>query len=223
MEPEKQDQIVESVPQYKGWDKIKRFVKKYFREQPDFENVTDAVTYDPKIIEQYNQDLDSIPAKRRAVILSNIIHESRGITNAGGDVDDDGNVRAYGLLQWWPDRFNRAADDADDPDYQLRYMVGTMKQPKNNNWIRGGKHSGYRSANQVQRIFYNDNNSIKDINRALVWGYVRPKHQNTQAQQRTKTAEEIYRRIQAVEKKQNGGRFPDWMTEEQKLRIIKEY
>lgn len=184
----KQEQIVASV---KPKSNIERLISHARNKDKDFTKIRTSDGkrgYDSNMVAYINEQLDSIPAKRRAPIIAYFIEESGANPEALGD-----NNNAQGLGQWYPDRFDINAPGAKNVDYQLRYAVGTLSgNPDGLHWHHGGQGSGYNTARDAQRAFYNPNSDIEVINHALNRGYVRPKGKDKSVQNRLYVAEQIY-------------------------------
>lgn len=191
----RQKEIVKSVPSRGISLRFNQLMNRLKGKDYDVSNLDTQRAYDEDNLKSAMVDLDSIPPKRRAAILSNIIYESSFDPEAVGD---GGLARGY--MSWHPDRFNINAWGAKKHDYQLKFTVGDLARPADGlNWTHGGKGTGYKTMNEPQEIFYDPNSTLEQITRAMSMGYARPKHKNFEFQKRLQTARDIYDRIIKVE------------------------
>lgn len=154
---------------------------------------TKGRTYNPRNIEYINEKLDTIPPKRRAAIIGDIIEESGGNPHVGS-----GTKRYKGLLQWGPDRMidELPKDEKEAIDASLQHMVETMTNPNDGkSWTHGGTGSGYNSRMEPYGIFYDDNASLEDVHRAFSFGYVRPLGKQKSYENRQKVVEQVYKKL----------------------------
>ena len=157
----------------------------------DFSNISTTRNrpYNSKTIGYINDKLSSISPKQRAVILAHIIEES------GGDPLVTGPGNFYGLLQWGPDRY-KAGPSSKELDSQIQYILDTMHNTTDRvSWTHGGEGSNFKSGKQAHDTFHNPDLSLKDINWAYSFGYVRPAGKKDSANNRLKIAEQIYELI----------------------------
>lgn len=195
IDPKQIDSIVESIPSRGITLRLKSFINRMLSKDYDFSNLDTNRFYYENNLKKANRDLDSIPHKRRAAILSNIIYESNFDPTTIAD-----NGLANGYMSWHPDRFHFHSKESMTPEYQLKYTVGTLSDPSTGvNWTHGGKGTGYKTGKEAQEIFYNPNSSLEDITRAISMGYARPREKEEQYKLRLKTARDILKRIQNIE------------------------
>ena len=195
IDPKYIDQVVKSIPKRGLGLHLKRFYNTTVNGDYNFSNLDTNRKYFEQRLQEANRDLDSIPPKRRAAILSNIIYESNFDPTTIAD-----NGLANGYMSWHPDRFHFHSKESMTPEYQLKYTVGTLSDPSTGvNWTHGGKGTGYKTGKEAQKIFYNPNSSLEDITRAISMGYARPREKEEQYKLRLKTARDILKRIQKVE------------------------
>lgn len=150
-------------------------------------------TYNPENIEYINEKLDTIPPKRRAAIIGDIIEES------GGNPFAESSTGKYkGLLQWGPDRALKELpkDEKEAIDKTLEHIVETMTNPNDGkSWTHGGSGSGYNSRLEPFNTFYNNDASLEDIHRAFSFGYVRPKGKHESYKNRQKVVDQVYNKL----------------------------
>ena len=96
-----QKKIVKSVPSRGISLRFNQLMNRIKGKDYDVSNLDTQRAYDEDNLRSAMVDLDSIPPKRRAAILSNIIYESSFDPEAVGD---GGLARGY--MSWHPDRFN---------------------------------------------------------------------------------------------------------------------
>ena len=155
-----------------------------------------------------NAILDTIPATRRAALLSAEFHESNLDPNAVGD-----GGKALGLLQVHPNRrtnlYNQKGTEQQKTNNQSIAIMNALtgRDSNNTHWTHGGKGSGFNSWKDAQKTFYNSNSSLEEINRALNRGFIRPHDAATKTKERLKTAEHIYNILE-------GNKFADGGPEE---------
>lgn len=173
---------------FRGGGKVEKNIPVFNRENmPGYSQKTiDRLNYN-------NTILDTIPATRRAALLSAEFHESNLDPNAVGD-----GGKALGLLQVHPNRranlYNKKGTDKEMIDNQSTAIVDALsgRDPNRDHWTHGGKGSGFNSWKDAQNTFYDSNSSLEEINRALNRGFVRPHNAEQKTKERLKTAEAIY-------------------------------
>lgn len=180
------------------WNNVKNIISGFtYKPKSDIDwsgiSTSGNRTYNPENIEYINEKLDTIPPKRRAAIIGDIIEES-----GGNPFAESGTGKYKGLLQWGPDRALKELpkDEKEAIDKTLEYIVETMTNPNDGkSWTHGGSGSGYNSRLEPFNMFYNNDASLEDVHRAFSFGYVRPKGKQKSYENRQKVVEQVYNKL----------------------------
>lgn len=149
--------------------------------------------YNADNIAYINQKLDTIPEKRRAAIIGDIIEESGG--NPFAESSDE---NFHGLLQWSEERRPKdlPKDEKKAIDKSLTHMVSTLGTTTDKmSWTHGGKGSGYNTGKEAYNLFYNNDATLEQIHHALSWGYVRPTGKQQSYLNRQKVVDQVYKKL----------------------------